>query len=203
MIINGELKTGPRRRRLPGLDDDLQRGLRGRAVDHRADEPRAVHQPLPTRARRDGELSRHRPQVRQRHRSLALAAHVRRLVFADGGALRHSAEPPRRERRLSARRTGASDGQAGTRPESPRRGGRARGVRDQPSRSTSVRRRVYTSDGKLLYDHTWYSSYRSEPRIIREGTSPKPEPEPPPPPKKKVPPPPPPPRRAAPRRLPS
>lgn len=64
----------------------------------------------------------------------------------------------------------------------------------QPSRSTSVRRRVYTSDGKLLYDHTWYSSYRSEPRIIREGTRPKPEPPPPPPKKKKkVPPPPPPP----------
>ena len=61
----------------------------------------------------------------------------------------------------------------------------------QPARSTSVRRRVYTSDGKLLYDHTWYSSYRSEPRIIREGT--KPRPEPPPPPKKKVPLPPPPP----------
>ncbi len=44
----------------------------------------------------------------------------------------------------------------------------------QPSRSTSVRRRVYTSDGNLLYDHTWYSSYRSEPRIIRTGTKPRP-----------------------------
>ncbi len=63
----------------------------------------------------------------------------------------------------------------------------------QPSRSTSVRRRVYTSDGKLLYDHTWYSSYRSEPRIIRKGTKPKPESPPPPKKKKKVPPPPPPP----------
>ncbi len=63
----------------------------------------------------------------------------------------------------------------------------------QPSRSTSVRRRVYTSDGELLYDHTWYSSYRSEPRIIREGTRPKPEPPPPPKKKKKLPLPPPPP----------
>jgi vancomycin resistance protein YoaR len=43
-----------------------------------------------------------------------------------------------------------------------------------PSRSTSVRRRVYTSDGELLYDHTWYSSYRSEPRVVRVGTKPKP-----------------------------
>ena len=36
----------------------------------------------------------------------------------------------------------------------------------QPSRSTSVRRRVYDSGGELMYDHTWYSSYRSEPRVI-------------------------------------
>jgi surface rod structure-forming protein G len=61
-----------------------------------------------------------------------------------------------------------------------------------PSRSTSVRRRVYTSDGKLLYDHTWYSSYRAEPRVVHVGTKAKPEP-PPPDKKKKGPPPPPPP----------
>ena len=47
-----------------------------------------------------------------------------------------------------------------------------------PSRSTSVRRRVYTADGQLLYDHTWYSSYRAEPRVIRVGTKTKPKPEP-------------------------
>jgi vancomycin resistance protein YoaR len=63
-----------------------------------------------------------------------------------------------------------------------------------PSRSTSARRRVYTSDGNLLYDHTWYSSYSAEPRVIRVGTKPKPEPEPPAKKKKKkVPGPPPPP----------
>jgi vancomycin resistance protein YoaR len=45
-----------------------------------------------------------------------------------------------------------------------------------PSRSTSVRRRVYSAGGKLLNDHTWYSSYRAEPRVIRVGTKPKPEP---------------------------
>jgi vancomycin resistance protein YoaR len=60
----------------------------------------------------------------------------------------------------------------------------------QPSRSTSVRRRVYSSGGKLLYDHTWYSSYVAEPRVIRVGTKPKP---PPPVKKTKKPPPPPPP----------
>ncbi len=38
-----------------------------------------------------------------------------------------------------------------------------------PSQSTSVERKVYGADGKLLSDATWYSSYRSEPRIIRVG----------------------------------
>jgi hypothetical protein len=55
-----------------------------------------------------------------------------------------------------------------------------------PSRSTSVRRRVYVH-GKLLYDNTWYSSYRAEPKIVMVGTKPKPVPEK----KKKKPPPPP------------
>ena len=63
-----------------------------------------------------------------------------------------------------------------------------------PSRSTNVRRRVYTPDGKLLYDHTWFSAYVAEPRVIRYGTKPAPPPEPEPPVKKKkgAPPPPPP-----------
>jgi vancomycin resistance protein YoaR len=54
-----------------------------------------------------------------------------------------------------------------------------------PSRSTSVRRRVYTSSGRLLYDDTWYSSYQAEPKIVLVGTKPKPKPLPPPPPPKK------------------
>jgi vancomycin resistance protein YoaR len=67
----------------------------------------------------------------------------------------------------------------------------------QPSRATSVRRRVYDSGGELMYDHTWYSSYSSEPRVIRYGTK-QPPPEPPPPKKKNPPPPPPPPTEPAP-----
>jgi vancomycin resistance protein YoaR len=47
----------------------------------------------------------------------------------------------------------------------------------EPSRATSVRRTVYAPDGKLLYDTTWYSSYVSEPKLVRVGTK-KPEPEP-------------------------
>jgi vancomycin resistance protein YoaR len=50
-------------------------------------------------------------------------------------------------------------------------------VVDEPGSSslaTSVRRKVYAADGKLLYDTTWYSSYRGEYKLIRVGTKPKP-----------------------------
>jgi vancomycin resistance protein YoaR len=65
----------------------------------------------------------------------------------------------------------------------------------QPSRKTSVTRRVYSRSGKLLSQTTWASWYRSEPEVIRYGTKPRPKqpPPPPPPPKDKKPPPPPPP----------
>ena len=43
----------------------------------------------------------------------------------------------------------------------------------EPSRSTSVRRLVYAPSGSLLYDNTWYSSYRGEPRVVRVGTKPR------------------------------
>jgi vancomycin resistance protein YoaR len=46
----------------------------------------------------------------------------------------------------------------------------------EPSRSTSVRRLVYRANGTLLYDNTWYSSYRGEDRIVRFGTKRKPPP---------------------------
>ncbi len=44
-----------------------------------------------------------------------------------------------------------------------------------PSLATSVRRRVFTKGGKLLYDNVWYSSYRGETKVIRVGTKPKPK----------------------------
>jgi vancomycin resistance protein YoaR len=47
----------------------------------------------------------------------------------------------------------------------------------EPSRRTSVHRRVYAENGTLLYDTTWSSYYRSEPRVIRVGTKPIPKPE--------------------------
>ena len=54
-----------------------------------------------------------------------------------------------------------------------------------PARSTSVRRRVYSASGKLLDDTVFYSSYRSEPELVRVGPAPKPTPKPKPRPKQK------------------
>jgi vancomycin resistance protein YoaR len=47
----------------------------------------------------------------------------------------------------------------------------------EPPRATSVRRRVYEADGKLLYDDVWSSSYRGEKEIVRVGTKAPPPPE--------------------------
>jgi vancomycin resistance protein YoaR len=49
----------------------------------------------------------------------------------------------------------------------------------QPARATSVSRTVYAANGKVLHEDTWYSSYRSEPKVVRVGTKPKPKPKPP------------------------
>lgn len=42
-----------------------------------------------------------------------------------------------------------------------------------PAHATSVSRRVYAPNGKLLHDTTWYSSYRWEPKLVRFGPKPK------------------------------
>jgi vancomycin resistance protein YoaR len=44
-----------------------------------------------------------------------------------------------------------------------------------PPRSTSVRRRVFAPDGKLMYDTTWRSYYVGEPTVVRIGTKPRPK----------------------------
>jgi vancomycin resistance protein YoaR len=38
-----------------------------------------------------------------------------------------------------------------------------------PAQTTSVERKVYSADGKLLSDQTWYSSYVAQPKIVRVG----------------------------------
>jgi vancomycin resistance protein YoaR len=45
-----------------------------------------------------------------------------------------------------------------------------------PAMSTSVTRDVYTPNGKLLYQNTWYSSYRAEPKLVRIGPAKEPKP---------------------------
>jgi vancomycin resistance protein YoaR len=40
----------------------------------------------------------------------------------------------------------------------------------EPARKTSVRRRVYSASGKLLYDTTFFSSYRAQPEVVSVGT---------------------------------
>jgi vancomycin resistance protein YoaR len=48
-----------------------------------------------------------------------------------------------------------------------------------PPLSTSVTRKVYAPDGKLLDDDVWHSSYRAEPKLVRLGPAkPKPKPKP-------------------------
>jgi hypothetical protein len=47
-----------------------------------------------------------------------------------------------------------------------------------PPLSTSVTRRVYDADGKLMFENTWYSSYVGEKEKVRVGTKPKPKPKP-------------------------
>jgi vancomycin resistance protein YoaR len=52
----------------------------------------------------------------------------------------------------------------------------------EPGRAVTVTRTVYVGDD-ILYRETWHTTYRSEPRIVRVGTMPKPtETKPPPPP---------------------
>ncbi|HEY8104139.1 MAG TPA: VanW family protein, partial [Gaiellaceae bacterium] len=50
-----------------------------------------------------------------------------------------------------------------------------------PARATSVSRTVYDANDKVLHEDTWYSSYRSEPKVVRVGTKPKPKAKPIPP----------------------
>jgi vancomycin resistance protein YoaR len=50
----------------------------------------------------------------------------------------------------------------------------------EPARAVTVTRKVYVGD-KILYDETWSTRYRAEPRIVDVGTKPRPRPKPQPP----------------------
>ena len=85
-----------RRRHVPGLDDGLQRCLRGRPADRRAPQPRALHRALPAGARRDRELRLLRPQVPQRHTPLDPAQDELHGLVPDRLAVQCAAASPRR-----------------------------------------------------------------------------------------------------------
>ena len=54
-------------------------------------------------------------------------------------------------------------------PELPK-GERVVEAEGEPPRSVTVTRKVYLSNGDLLYDETWTTNYRGEKRIVRIGT---------------------------------
>ena len=158
-----------RRRRLPGLDDGLQRRLRGGAADRRAHEPRALHQPLPAGARRDGELPRRRPQVHERHGQWLLLR-----TFVGSGSLTVTLYGSPQNRKVESTSSPLSYAAAPKvkkikDPTLPK-GKKVVESTGTPARYTSAHRLVYDADGKLLHDDTWRSSYVSEPKVVRVGT---------------------------------
>ena len=184
VIINGELQTGLGGGICQVSTTVFNAAYEAGLADRRAHESRALHLALPARARRDGQLSRSRPQVHERHRQLAAAAHVRRLRLADRQPLRNASEPARRVDRAAAPRRRRAEGEARPRPHAAE--GQERGVWSTASRRgrRASAAPSTTPNGTVLHEDTWYSSYRSEPKVVRVGTKPKPKPKPKPEPPK-------------------
>ena len=102
VIINGELQTGLGGGVCQVSTTVFNAAFEAGPLDRGAHEPRALHQPLSDRSRRDRQLSRHRPEVHERHGALALAPNVRRLRVADGEPLRDAGRPAGRVRDVAA-----------------------------------------------------------------------------------------------------
>ena len=109
---------------------------------------------------------------------MAAAAHLRLVVLADGEPLRDEPAPARRVETAPL----VVDGHTPT--EWVKDSTLARGTKiivesGSPPLETSVHRKVYAADGKLLYDTVWSSHYVGEKRIIHIGTrKPAPPPKP-------------------------
>ena len=175
VIINGELQTG-----LGGgvcqvsttvFNAAYEAGL---PITQRSNHALYIsHYPLG----RDATVNYPGPgsQVHERHRQVAAAAHVRRVGLAHRQPLRHAAGPSRRVGRAAASRISAAPLKQIADP-TMEKGSASWSRYGQPARTTSVTRIVRSLEGAVLHEDTWYSSYRSEPKVVRVGTKPKPVP---------------------------
>ena len=129
VIINGELKTGLGGGVCQVSTTVFNAAYEAGPADRFAHEPRAVHQPLSAGPRRDRQLSGHRSEVHERHRPLAPAAYLGRVLVAHGRAVRNAAPPPGRQRNVAARGDRAAAGHEDQGSVAPRRADRGRGER--------------------------------------------------------------------------
>ena len=177
MIINGELQTGIGGGVCQVSTTVFNAAFEAGPLDRAADEPRALHRPLPARPGRDGELPRPRSRV---HRTTPTAgccsgrssARARSPSTSTARRRTGASRPRRRRSRSTARSRGSG---STTRRSSGAR--RSSSSSASPPRSTAVTRRVYAPDGTLMYDTTWRSYYVGEPTVVRLGTKPRPKPE--------------------------
>ena len=177
MIINGELQTGLGGGVCQVSTTVFNAAYEAGLLDRVANEPRALHLALPDRPRRDRQLPGPRPPLPQRHRAAGCCCgrgSARRRSPSTSTARRSSAASRARRARSVVDRSAEAEARA--RPRRSRSARRCSRMPASRSRRTSVHRRVYDADGKLLYDTTWISYYRSEPRIVRYGTKPLPKP---------------------------
>ena len=142
----------------------------------RAPRARALHQPLPGRARRHGQLPGRRPEARQRHAALD-RPQGRPTTRAASSSASSAAAPSAASRAIAGELEGdrPAEDRARARPDAlrgrPHRRVRRGAVARDPRRARSSTRAARCSP-----DETWYTHYRYEARIVRVGTKPRPEP---------------------------
>ena len=172
MIINGELADRARRRRLPGLDDGLQRRLRGRPDDHGAHEPRALHQPLPAGPRRDGQLPGHGPKfVNDTEHWLLLRTFVGSSSLDGQSLRRRRSTAASRARRAPLVVTGAAAGEAKIADPTLFKGPTVVEECGSPSRFDERAPPGLRRDGTLCTTTCGTRRYRGEKKIVRVGRS--------------------------------
>ena len=115
-IIGSLVLPVDRRRRLPDRDHALQRRLRDRTADPRADEPQPVPEPLSARARRDGLVGRPRSRLPQRPEARDPDHDLLHRPDADLHVLGDAAGAPHRRRDRAEGRLQVADDELRRRP---------------------------------------------------------------------------------------